>query len=142
VFAYSSLFFSALIAATILPAQSEALLLAMIRVDRYSLPLLLVFATAGNVAGSVLNWWLGRGVEKLAHRRWFPLSPARLATFIAWYRRYGRWTLLLSWAPIIGDPLTVAAGALREPFSSFVVLVTLAKLGRYLVVAWLAVNIA
>ena len=70
------------------------------------------------------------------------MSPARLATFVAWYRRYGRWTLLLSWAPIIGDPLTVAAGAMREPFSSFVVLVTLAKLGRYLVVAWLAVNIA
>ncbi|RUV68787.1 DedA family protein, partial [Mesorhizobium sp. M5C.F.Cr.IN.023.01.1.1] len=51
------------------------------------------------------------------------------------YRRYGRWSLLLSWMPIIGDPLTVVAGVLREPLWSFVAIVALAKISRYLAVA-------
>ena len=138
--AYSSLFISAFVAATLLPAQSEAVLAALLLADRYSIALLVTFATAGNVAGSLINWWLGRGVDALAHRRWFPLKPARLEAFQAWYRKYGRWSLLLSWAPLIGDPLTIAAGASREPLSSFVLLVTIAKLGRYIVVAWLVVQ--
>ncbi len=58
----------------------------------------------------------------------------------SWYRRYGRWSLLLSWAPIIGDPLTLAAGLLREPFASFILIVGLAKLGRYLLVAGAALH--
>lgn len=53
------------------------------------------------------------------------------------YARYGHWSLLLSWAPVIGDPLTVIAGVLREPLPRFLAIVTLAKGGRYLAVAWL-----
>jgi membrane protein YqaA with SNARE-associated domain len=52
----------------------------------------------------------------------------------AWYHRYGRWSLLLSWVPVIGDPLTVVAGVLREPFAVFLALVTVAKIGRYLAI--------
>jgi membrane protein YqaA with SNARE-associated domain len=63
------------------------------------------------------------------------VSPAALDKAQGWYRRYGRWSLLLSWAPVIGDPLTVAAGFLREPLWSFLILVSLAKTGRYLVLA-------
>lgn len=140
--AYSSLFISAFIAATILPAQSEALLVTLLLTDSYSLSILLIVATAGNVIGSLINWWLGRGIERFALRRWFPLNPSRLEKFQAWYRRYGRWSLLLSWAPLIGDPLTIAAGTLREPLPSFVALVTIAKLGRYVVVAWLVTHFA
>jgi len=57
-----------------------------------------------------------------------------------WYQRYGKWSLLLSWLPVIGDPLTVVAGVLKVPFVIFVVLVTIAKLGRYLVLAWLTLG--
>lgn len=57
-----------------------------------------------------------------------------------WYRRYGRWSLLLSWVPIIGDPLTIAAGVLREPFPVFLLLVATAKIGRYLVLAGIVLN--
>ena len=68
-------------------------------------------------------------------RKWFPVKPAALARAQDWYQRYGRWTLLLSWVPIVGDPLTVAAGIMRERLVIFVALVTVAKAGRYLVVA-------
>ncbi len=76
---------------------------------------------------------LGRGIERFRGRRWFPVKPASLDLAQGWYRRYGKWSLLLSWATIIGDPLTVVAGVLREPFPAFLILVTLAKVGRYLV---------
>ncbi|WP_367166004.1 YqaA family protein, partial [Mesorhizobium sp.] len=61
--------------------------------------------------------------------------PTALDRATGWYRRYGRWSLLLSWMPIIGDPLTVVAGVLREPLWSFVAIVALAKISRYLAVA-------
>jgi membrane protein YqaA with SNARE-associated domain len=85
----------------------------------------------------VINWALGRGIEHFRERRWFPIKPAALARAERWYARYGRWSLLLSWAPVIGDPLTMIAGVLREPLWSFTAIVTIAKVARYLVIAWL-----
>ena len=92
-------------------------------------------ASVGNVLGSVINWLLGRGIHRFRHRKWFPVKPAALARAESWYRRYGKWSLLLSWAPVIGDPLTVIAGVLREPLPIFLILVTLAKVARYVVLA-------
>ena len=132
---YAGLFLAALLAATVLPMQSEALLVGLLLTGDYPVAALLVTASLGNVLGAVLNWLLGRGLERFRDRRWFPVSAARLEQARAWYHRWGRWSLLLSWAPIIGDPLTLVAGVLREPFSSFIVIVTLAKLARYLVLA-------
>ena len=133
---YLALFAIAFVAATLLPAQSEAALVALLLRDYPPLWLVLA-ASAGNVAGSTLNWWLGRGVARFQDRRWFPVRPAALARAQAWYGRYGRWSLLLSWVPIIGDPLTLAAGVMREPLRVFLPLVAVAKLGRYVVVAGL-----
>ena len=77
---------------------------------------------------------LGRYVEHFRHKRWFPVNERQLARAQASYHRYGRWTLLLSWVPIIGDPLTLVAGVMREPLWSFLLIVSLAKTGRYLMV--------
>ena len=132
---YSGLFFTALVAATILPAQSEAVLAGLLLTGDYSMWALIGVASAGNVLGSVINWLLGRGIERFRDRRWFPVKADALARAERWYHRYGRWSLLLSWAPFIGDPLTVVAGVLREPFPVFLALVTIAKVGRYLVLA-------
>ncbi|MCW5687652.1 MAG: DedA family protein [Pseudolabrys sp.] len=132
---YSGLFFTALDAATILPAQSEALLAGLLLTGDYSMWALIAVASAGNVLGSVINWLLGRGIERFRDRRWFPVKPGALTRAERWYHRYGRWSLLLSWAPFIGDPLTVVAGVLREPLPVFLALVTIAKVGRYLVLA-------
>lgn len=137
--AYLGLFLAAFIAATILPMQSEAALVGLLLAD-YSPWALVAVASAGNVLGSVVNWLLGRGIERFRERRWFPASPAAMARAERFYRRFGRWSLLLSWVPIVGDPLTVVAGVLREPFASFLALVTLAKAGRYVALAAITLN--
>ncbi|MGX9118494.1 YqaA family protein [Mesorhizobium sp. BHbsci] len=132
---YGGLFAIAFAAATILPAQSEAALAGLLATHSFSPAMLVVVASIGNVLGSAVNWGLGRGIERFRDRPWFPLPPATLNRAMRWYHRYGRWSLLLSWMPIIGDPLTVVAGVLREPLWSFVAIVALAKVSRYLVVA-------
>lgn len=137
---YGGLFLLSFLAATIFPAQSEVGLAALILSQDYSLVLLIAVASAGNTLGSVVNWALGRGVERFRDKRWFPVKPDQLNRAIAWYRKYGRWSLLMSWAPFIGDPLTVVAGILREPILSFVLLVAIAKTVRYIVVAALTLQ--
>ncbi|TLX63384.1 DedA family protein [Stutzerimonas nosocomialis] len=133
--AYLGLFLAAFAAATLLPAQSEAVLTALLLTGEFPVTALLLVATLGNVLGSVVNWLLGRYLERFRHKRWFPVSDAQLEKAQGQYRRFGRWSLLLSWVPIVGDPLTVIAGVMREPFWRFVLLVTLAKGGRYVVLA-------
>ncbi len=133
--AYVVLFASALVAATVLPMQSEAVLVGLLVAGHHSVAALLAVATVGNVLGSVINWVLGRYLLRFRDRRWFPASDAQLHRAQAWYRRYGRWSLLGSWLPLVGDPLTVVAGVMREPFATLLVLVTVAKGARYLVLA-------
>ena len=137
---YAGLFLIAFLAATIFPAQSEVGLAGLLLSGDYSPVLLIAVASLGNTLGAVVNWALGRGIERFSDRRWFPVKPAQLERAARWYHRYGRWSLLLSWVPFIGDPLTVAAGVLREPFGPFLLLVAVAKTGRYLVVAWLTLG--
>lgn len=139
--AYTGLFLAALLAATLFPAQSEVGLATLIMSGGYTISLLIIVATMGNVLGSVVNWLMGRGVERFANRKWFPITPAQMAKAKRRYHRYGRWSLLMSWAPLIGDPLTLVAGVLREPLGSFLVLVTLAKGVRYVVVALIALGV-
>jgi membrane protein YqaA with SNARE-associated domain len=133
--AVGGLFLAAFLAATVIPAQSEALLVALLAQGRHAAWLLVGVASLGNVLGSIVNWWLGRGLEQFKGRRWFPVSEAALAKAQARYARYGRWSLLLSWVPIIGDPITVVAGVMRERLWVFTLLVGLAKTLRYVVLA-------
>ena len=133
--AYPALFLSAFGAATLLPLQSEAVLVALLLAGQHSLWALLLVATLGNVLGSWVNWLLGRSIEHYRERRWFPVSPTRLQQAQGWYARYGRWSLLLSWMPVIGDPLTLVAGVMRERLWVFLAIVTLAKASRYAVLA-------
>lgn len=137
---YTGLFTVAFVAATVFPLQSEAALVALLLDGQQPVWALIAVASMGNVLGSVVNWLLGRGIERFADRRWFPASPAALARAQRAYQRWGKWSLLLSWAPFIGDPLTVVAGVLREPLPMFVLLVTLAKVGRYVTLAWLVLR--
>ena len=136
---YSSLFISAFLAATILPAQSEAGLAALIFASPASVTLLVATASLGNVLGSMINWYLGHSINRFTGKRWFP-AHTQLSRATSWYGRYGRWSLLLSWVPFIGDPLTVVAGIMREPLLRFLLIVGIAKTGRYIVVALLALR--
>lgn len=140
--AHAGLFVSAFVSATLFPGGSEALLVGLLVSGEYAVLGLLLVATAGNVLGSVVNWGLGRWVVQFQDRPWFPLAPEKLSQAQQWYQRYGKWSLLLSWVPVIGDPLTVAAGLMRERFLVFLLLVTLAKFGRYLAIVLVTAEIA
>lgn len=139
--ALAFLFLAAFGAATLLPLQSEAVLAGLLVLHRDHVVLLLGIATLGNVLGSLVNYVLGRMVERFAGRRWFPVDPARLDKARGWYQHYGRYSLLLSWMPVIGDPLTLVAGVLRENVWVFLGLVLVAKLGRYLAVAAITLSV-
>ena len=132
-----SLFVVALLSASILPLQSEALLVYMQHNGNYAVLMLLVVASIGNIIGSVLNWWIGLGVSKLEDRKWFPIRERDIDRGIVWFARFGRWALLFSWVPIIGDPITLVAGFLRMPLLEFLVIVAIAKTARYAILLWI-----
>jgi len=131
---YGSLFFSAFLSATLLPGSSEALLATYIATENGNVWVLLVTAVTGNVLGSVVNWFIGRFLSQYVGRKWFPISERRYEQAINWFNKYGKWSLLFAWLPIIGDPLTIVAGGLRVPIGIFAILVTIGKLVRYLLI--------
>jgi membrane protein YqaA with SNARE-associated domain len=133
--AYAGLFMAAFLAATLIPAQSESVLTGLLLAGGQSPLMLVAVASLGNVLGSVLNWLIGRCVERFRERRWFPASQTQLERAQAQYQRFGYWSLLMAWVPIIGDPLTLVAGIMREPLWRFLILVSIGKVGRYAVIA-------
>jgi membrane protein YqaA with SNARE-associated domain len=139
---YASLFFIAFAAATILPLQAELVVVGLLVAGKQPWPAIVAVASVGNILGSIVNWMLGRSLLQFQTKRWFPASRESLWRAENWYGRFGRGTLLLSWVPIIGDPLTIIAGVLREPLWSFTLLVGLAKTGRYLVLTALTLKFA
>jgi len=131
---YTGLFLTAFLAATLVPLSSEAVLASLISAKGFDLALLIGIATAGNTLGAVVNWLLGRFCLRWRDRRWFPVGPEALDRASRWVGRYGVWTLLLSWLPVVGDPLTFAAGVLGVRFPLFLILVAVGKGARYAVV--------
>jgi len=127
-----SLFGASFLAATIVPFYSEFAVAGTLAAGGPPLAVLAV-ATAGNTAGAVLNWFLGRGIEHFRHRRWFPARESDLDRAQRWFQRYGVWSLLLAWLPIGGDALTVIAGVMRVRIDVFVLLTAIGKGARYLV---------
>src|SRR5688572_7811876 len=111
-----------MLAATILPGSSEAMLLVLAVKEPTHTATLTMAATVGNTLGAVINWCLGRWLLRYIDRPWSPVSAQQLDRASRVFRKYGLWSLLFSWIPIIGDPLTVAAGMLRTPFPMFLLL--------------------
>jgi membrane protein YqaA with SNARE-associated domain len=131
---FAGLFASAFLAATLLPGSSEVTLAGLLAAGKQEPTALVAVATVANVLGSTANWCLGRFFVHYLDRRWFPVTRQSLDRSRLWFSRFGLWTLLFAWVPIIGDPLTVLAGVLRVGLPSFLVLVTIGKLARYLMI--------
>lgn len=129
------LFTSALLSATVLPGSSEAVLTGLLALQSAPVLTLVAVATIGNVSGSLFNWFLGINARKWENHPRFPVKPADMARFEAIFAKYGRWSLLASWIPFFGDPITLVAGVARTPLIWFVPLVAIAKGARYAVVA-------
>lgn len=127
------LFLSAFAASTILPMSSEVVLGALAVAGATDVWLLLAVATLGNSLGAALNWAIGR-YAATRRTRFVSLDEAKFQRARYWFHRWGIWCLLLSWLPVVGDPLTLVAGLLRTAFVPFLVLVFVGKAARYLVV--------
>lgn len=135
---YLALFFTSFVAATLLPASSEAVLATLIAMNKFDPLALWTTASVGNTLGATVNWVLGRWCMRWSGESWFPFRPPQIERASRAFGRYGSWTLLFSWIPIVGDPLTFVAGLLRVGFPLFVVLVFAGKAGRYAVLVILA----
>jgi len=131
---YLSLFTISFLAATILPFSSELTLAGLIATSNYDNLLLLIFASFGNVLGSVVNWALGFYSRNLTTKKWFPFKDKQIENSSKWFNKLGKWSLLFAWVPVIGDPLTLAAGLFRVKFIEFVILVTIGKFSRYFLI--------
>jgi len=134
---YLSLFIISFLAATILPLSSELTLAGLMATSNYDNLLLLIFASLGNVLGSVVNWILGFYSRNLVTKKWFPFKDQQIEKSSSWFNRFGKWSLLFAWVPIIGDPLTLVAGLLKVKFIEFIILVTIGKVSRYMVIFYL-----
>ena len=131
---YLSIFSAAFVSATLFPTASEVLLLKMALAGDSDILLLLIAASLGNILGSVINWILGRFFSNLRSKSWFPLSERAFTLASNWFRKFGIWSLMFSWVPFVGDPLTFMAGVLRVSFLKFIVLVSIGKIVRYVLV--------
>ena len=131
---YLSLLTVSFMVATIIPFGSEMYFATLLSLGKYNSFLLLVSASIGNVLGSVFNWVCGYYVNYFIKKPWFPISENKIQKGTKIFNKYGKWSLLLSWVPFIGDPITFVAGTLRYSLIPFVILVSIGKVGRYLVI--------
>ena len=138
---YIILFTSSFASSTILPGHSEITLIALITQKKYEVFYLVFFASLGNILGSVLNWYLGHYFLKFKNKKWFPFNENQIKKVSKSFLEYGKWSLLLSWVPFIGDVLTLVAGMFRVPLYQFVVIVSVAKVSRYIFVSLIALNV-
>jgi len=131
------LFLWSLLASTLVPLSSEVALSAA-HAAAVAPPLLLfAVATSGNVFGAYINWLMGAWCLRFQHKRWFPITPPQLQKAQVRFARWGGWILLFSWIPVVGDPLTFAAGTLRYPLARFLIVVTAGKAARYAAILWI-----
>ena len=136
---YLSLFAISFLAATILPFSSELSLATLIATSDYDNLLLLTVASFGNILGSFVNWALGFYSRNLTTKKWFPFKETQIERSSKWFKKFGKWSLLFAWVPVIGDPLTLVAGILRVKFIDFIILVAIGKVSRYIFVFYLIV---
>ena len=134
---YLSLFWISFLAATILPFSSELSLAGLISTTNFNNSLLLIAASLGNILGSVVNWFMGFYSRNFTSKKWFPFNEMQITRSSKWFEKYGKWSLLFAWVPVVGDPLTLVAGILRVKFIDFIILVAIGKVSRYIFVFYL-----
>ncbi len=131
---YLSLFIISFLAATLFPLSSEITLASLLSVSEHNPYTLIGTASLGNILGSVFNWLLGFYLFKYIKKKWFPFKENQINDAAERLNKFGVWSLLFAWVPIIGDPLTFIAGILKINFLLFLVLVSFGKISRYLFV--------
>ena len=120
-----------------MPLSSEIVFTTMLLTNLFEKNILLIVASSGNILGSIFNWYLGKKITIFQDRKWFPVSQEQLNKSQKYFQKYGLWSLLLAWVPVIGDPLTLLAGVLKVRFSIFFILVSISKISRYIFILYL-----
>ncbi|WP_209428234.1 YqaA family protein [Pararhodobacter sp. SW119] len=134
--ALAAVFAATFLAATVFPFQSELVFVGVQLSGLAPLAILVAVASLGNTLGAFVNYWIGGRLEDAGAHRWLRIDDRQFARARVWWERYGVWSLLLSWAPILGW-FTVVAGAMRTPLWQFTLLVGIAKTGRFVLLGWL-----
>ncbi|MDB2550886.1 DedA family protein [Rickettsiales bacterium] len=131
------LFLSAFFAATIFPAGSEIMLAYLVVLQNHDPYLLLIIATIGNVLGSITNYILGYYLIKFKNNRFFTIKDKKIKKYSKIYQKWGIYSLLFAWLPIVGDPLTLISGIFKTNIWTFLLLVTIGKAARYIFIIFL-----
>ncbi len=133
---YFMVFSVAFLSATILPLGSEGVLLYYANDTSLSIFLLWLFASVGNTLGGLTNWFLGIYLVRFEDRKWFPIKPKSRQKAERFFNRYGVWSLLFTWLPVVGDGIALVAGVLRTSLWYFLPLVFIGKAARYALILW------
>jgi membrane protein YqaA with SNARE-associated domain len=136
---YPALFLLSFFASTLIPLGSEWLLVALIVHGFAPLPVVLV-ASVGNLLGGCTSYGIGVYGSTFLITKMLRMDKNERAKAERIFAKYGVWSLLLSWLPVIGDPLCVVAGMMKVSFGRFALLVVTGKAARYAVVAWATVE--
>ena len=126
----STVFIVALLSATLLPLGSEPVVFGLVKLNPQLFWAAVLVATAGNTVGGAINWWMGYGAERTYER--IKKRPPGEARALQWLQRFGPKACLLSWLPLVGDPLCAVAGWLKLPFWPCVGYMAIGKLLRYI----------
>ena len=124
-------FVMSVISASIIPAQGELIMFALLASGKYTDWLLLTVACAGTVLGVSINWILGRYLSKFQNEKWFPVKGTYIEKAKTLFDKHGRAALLMAGIPLIGDPITIVAGALKVNFGFYLITAGLSKCARY-----------
>ena len=134
---YFFLFLISFLSATILPISSELTLAGLLKTNNYNTFFLIGVSSLGNILGSVFYWLLGFYLLKYINKKWFPFNQNQINIASKKFSKFGVWSLLFAWLPVVGDPLTLIAGILKVNFLLFIILVAAGKISRYFLVFFL-----
>lgn len=133
---YVLVFFVSFLSATILPLGSEGVLLYYANDATVSVFFLWLWASLGNTLGGLTNWLLGVFLVRYEHKKWFPISAQTRIKAERLFNRYGVWSLLFTWLPVVGDGIALVSGVFRTPIWYFLPLVLIGKAARYALILW------
>ncbi|RBP85610.1 DedA family protein [Marinomonas rhizomae] len=133
---YLIIFFVSFLSATVLPLGSEGLLLYQANDASLSVFYLWLWASLGNTLGALTCWFLGIYLLRFEHKRWFPVTPKTRQKAERFFNKYGVWSLLFTWLPVVGDGIALVSGVLRTPIWYFLPLVLIGKAARYALILW------
>lgn len=129
-----AVFIVALVSATLMPMGSEPAVFAVVKMNGDMFWPAVLVATAGNTLGGAISWAMGYGAKRA-------FAKERQTRWFGWLQHFGPKTLLLSWLPVVGDPLCVLAGWLKMPFWPCLLYMALGKFARYLTMTWLLLEV-